>query len=362
MICFESLKLAGFRNFDDEAVSFVPGTNIILGHNGQGKSNLLEALYLLCTGRSFRTSHLKELIGFDKPGFYLDAVLKKNDISHHIQLELFPNKKKLTIDHTPYSNFHPLMGFLPVVIMTPEMKKIIDSGPLERRKFIDFLGSQLSRPYFESITRYHKALKQRNAALKLKQSCQVWEQLLAKEWVLIHNFRVNLIAALKLHAQTHLSKFPELEAEIQLQFKPSLQSHTPCFESLCDLYKFHRATEYNIGSSLYGPHRDDFDIILNGKLAENTASEGQKKMLIASLCFASFDLLNQQLGTQPLLLIDDYDAHFDLTRKHWICEELKALSQSFLTSPLDELNSDEGTVHIFKGKFDIPLRAALFTS
>lgn len=180
MIVFESIQLASFRNFDDEALHFQKGTNVILGENGHGKSNLLEALYLLCTGKSFRSSHLKELIKLDKQGFCLEAFVFKNDIKHRIYIEFYPHKKKLILDQTTYPHLHPLMGFLPVVIMTPEMKKIIDDGPQERRKFIDFLASQMSRSYFESITRYHKALKQRNATLKLKQDPLAWE----KSWLM----------------------------------------------------------------------------------------------------------------------------------------------------------------------------------
>ncbi len=353
MIEFDSLKLSGFRNFDDEILEFVPGTNIILGQNGHGKSNLLEALYLVCTGKSFRTSFIKELIGFNKTGFLVEASVKKQNIHHKIKIELYPHKKKLQINNTSYSHLHPLMGFLPVVIITPEMKKIIDGGPLERRKFIDFLASQLSKPYFESITRYHKALKQRNAALKFKQPSSMWEQLMAKEWIFIDSFRNKLIARLEKLSNDHLLKYPHLEAEIKLQYTRSTKDNTSLAseDAICKFYQMQKAQDLHAGTTLYGPHREDVTIILNGSKAELTASEGQKKMLVVALCLASYNLLQESLGLEPLLLIDDYDAHFDGIRKNWITSELKEMKQAFLTSPLDELTGQQGTFYIEKGKF-----------
>jgi DNA replication and repair protein RecF len=353
VIYFESLKLCSFRNFDDEYVEFAPGTNVILGQNGHGKSNLLEAIYLICTGRSFRTSHIKELVGFQKQGFYLEAVVQKNHIKHHIKIELYPHKKKLSIDNTQYPHFHPLLGFLPVVIITPEMKKIIDDGPLERRKFLDFLASQISRPYFEAITTYHKAIKQKNAALKLQQSTDVWDVLLSKQWLIISKFRQDLISKLEMLSNKHLAKHKQLQATISLKYTSSIKP-SQFFESPSDIMEFlkiHRHKEIHSQTSLYGPHREDIEIYLNHNLAATTASEGQKKMIIVALCLASLDIIKETTGTDPLMLIDDYDAHFDKARKTWVCDMLSQIKQSFLTSPLDELNSSEGTIYIEKGCF-----------
>jgi DNA replication and repair protein RecF len=356
VIRFESLKLSGFRNFDDEIINFSPGTNIILGQNGHGKSNLLEAIYLLCTGKSFRTSHLKDLINFNKQGFLIESTLLKNDILHSIKIEFYPQKKKLTIDGSHYPHLHPLMGFLPVVIMTPEMKKIIDDGPTERRKFIDFLGSQISRPYFESITRYHKALKQRNAALKLQQETRIWEIIMATEWLLIDRIRKELIRQLETLANHHLSQNQDLNAQIRLEHVSNIPNPAD-LEAVKALYAKQRSQELHVGSTFSGPHRDELIVYLNGRQAQSTASEGQKKMIVAALCFASFDLMKQILQIDPLFLIDDYDAHFDLVRKGWIQDQLKPLSQSFLTSPLTDLSEKDNALFLTAGKFHSPLFA-----
>lgn len=356
MIYFESLKLSGFRNFDDESVTFVPKTNVILGQNGHGKSNLLEAIYLICTGRSFRTYHIKELIGFHKEGFYLEAVIVKHQIKHHIKLELYPHKKKLSIDNTSYSNFHPLLGFLPVVIITPEMKKMIDHGPLERRKFLDLLASQISRPYFEAITTYHKAIKQKNAALKLNQDTEVWDKLIAKQWLFITSQRQNLIAKLETLANEHLKKEPYLEAHLSLSYTSSIKPDQ-FFQKQTDITTFlrcHKFKEVHAQTSLYGPHREDMAIFLNHKEATSTASEGQKKMIIVALCLASLTIIKEATGCTPLLLIDDYEAYFDKTRKNWVHDSLDLLDQTFLTSPLDELNAHKQTIYIENGCFKMP--------
>lgn len=353
MIYFESLKLCGFRNFNDESIAFAPGTNVILGQNGHGKSNLLEAIYLICTGRSFRTSHVKELIGFDKEGFYLEALIQKNHIKHHIKLELYPHKKKLSIDNTSYCHFHPLVGFLPVVIITPEMKKMIDHGPLERRKFLDLLASQISRPYFQAITTYHKAIKQKNAALKLHQNTDVWDHLIAEQWLIITSCRQELISKLEKLANEYLKKDPHLDAHLSLSYTSSIKPDQ-FFQKESDIIAFlkcHKFKELHAQTSLYGPHREDMAIGLNHKEAGSTASEGQKKMIIVALCLASLDLIKQSTGCTPLLLIDDYEAHFDKTRKNWVYETLDMLNQTFLTSPLEELNGHENAIYIQNGSF-----------
>jgi len=348
LICLQSLRLKAFRNFSAEIVTFAEGANTFIGQNGQGKSNLLEAIYLICTGRSFRTSHLKELIQFDASEFQLEATLLRRGIPQKIHLIQGLHKKKLWMNQTSYSHFHPLMGFIPVVIMTPEMKKIIDGGPDERRKFLNFLGSQLSRGYFESITRYHKAMKQRNAALKKKESTGIWEQLMSEEWLFIHVFRLKLIEKLHTRAAKYLSKYPELCAHLELHLKTEVPPELTQ-RSLMALYQKEKKLAEHLGFTLHGPHRDEIEIYLNHKPAHNTASEGQKKMLITALCFACFEILKEELEIEPLVLIDDYDAHFDGIRKTWIQESLQDLSQSFLTSPLDELSENKNAFTIHQG-------------
>ena len=354
MILFESIKVAGFRNLLEQDLTLAQGAQMFIGQNGHGKSNLLEALYLVATGRSFRTSSLKDLIGFDKKGFFIEAQVMKNNISHKIILEHHGTKKKLWIDQTSFSNFHPLMGFIPVVMITPDMKSLIDGSPQERRKFLDFLGSQLSRPYFEAITRYHKAMKQRNAALKDNQDTRVWEKLMAEAYAMIAPFRQKLKEELELLANNHLKKDPKLLAEISLHLKRSEKSQDLLLTSasIYEAYQKQKPLEMQLGTTLIGPHRDDLEIFLNQKPAAVSASEGQKKMLVVALCLASFDLLKKKLGIDPLLLIDDFDAHFDDIRTYWIKESIKDLPQSFLTSPKEAFFDTSSIYHIENGSIN----------
>lgn len=351
MIFFESLKIAGFRNLLEQEVNFAQGTQMFLGQNGQGKSNLLEALYLLATGKSFRTSSLKDLIGFDKKGFCLEATLIRNQIRHRIYLEHLGTKKKLIIDQTTHTNFHPLMGFIPVVMITPEMKYLVDGSPQERRKFIDFLASQLSRPYFEAITRFHKAMKQRNVCLKQKEDCVVWEKMMAECYAMIAPYRQKLIEELCIHANLHLKKDDKLDANLALYLKKGEKAKDleQSAKSYFEAYLQTRPLEMQLGTTLLGPHRDDLDIFLNQKLASITASEGQKKMIVVALSLAAFDLLKKKLGIDPLMLIDDFDAHFDTIRTEWIKQSLKDLPQSFLTTPKDPFFNVSKVFHVEKG-------------
>jgi DNA replication and repair protein RecF len=178
----------------------------------------------------------------------------------------------------------------------------------------------------------------------------VWELLLAKEWLEIEKHRVQFIEKIQNLSQGHLDAYPDLNAKLSLTYVPSLKQSPQTIQDVLRIYQKNKAQEIHTCTTLFGPHRDEIDIGLNGSKASQTASEGQKKMLIAAFSFACFDLLKQTLGTEPLFLIDDYDAHFDLVRKNWISSELKAMSQSFLTSPLTELGAHYEALFIHSGK------------
>lgn len=173
---------------------------------------------------------------------------------------------------------------------------------------------------------------------------------MAHEWIMIESKRRQIIQDLLTYARSHLLKYPELVADLNLVYKPSRNLQTLDEQNILELFRQTRAQEMHLGTTLIGPHRDDIDIYLNQQLAQTTASEGQKKMLVAALCFASADLIKETVGIDPLFLIDDYDAHFDHLRKEWIQKELSSYSQAFLTSPLADLSTQSSSLMIKHGK------------
>src|SRR3990167_7111875 len=161
----KSLYLHHFRNYEEELVVFQPGLNCIDGDNGSGKSNLLEALHLISTGKSFRTHRLYDLVHQEKTSFTLEALFLKGSISHHLHLSFGKEGRKLTYNETSYTSFLPLFGLLPFTLLCPEDISIFTGSPGERRRFLDLHIAQIDPLYLHHLGRYQKSLKQRNALL-----------------------------------------------------------------------------------------------------------------------------------------------------------------------------------------------------
>jgi DNA replication and repair protein RecF len=328
-VYLKSLYLRNFRNYKEAEVHFAPKLNVFYGDNAQGKTNLLEALYLIATGRSFRTQHLSELIRSGESFFFLEAQIIRDSVSQTVQVSFDGQNRQLRLDANSYTSFHPLLGILPSVLYTPCDIELISGSPTERRRFLNLHLAQSDPLYVHHLTRFWRAMKQRNCLLKSrrKEGIEPWEVEMASSAEYIVKAREEMIDELKdpLAAEGQKLTGGKETHELHLQISQSKNY-------LAQLQK-NRPREMELGMTLTGPHRDDLSLLIDGKSARLFASEGQKKTAVAALRLAEWGRLCQRVGANALMGIDDLGLHLDETRQTLLRSALDNLGQVFITTP-----------------------------
>ncbi|MCH9703156.1 MAG: DNA replication and repair protein RecF, partial [Chlamydiae bacterium] len=294
----KSLLLRNFRSYEETLIPFRPGVNFIFGENGRGKTNILEALYLLMTGRSFRTRHLDELIRFGQSSFYLELLFESNGIEQSLRMHHESGRRVLLHNKTPLSKLSALFEILKGTLLVPDDHLLIQGNPKVRRLYLDLQIAQTHPLYLHHLTRYQKAVKQRNTLLRRKQTktLDVWEEQMTESAAYLQKKRDETVE--------ELARF--LHNQIELSYLPSP----------CDAAKLEKSRERDLilGTTSLGPHKDDLTILLKERSARSFASEGQKRHTVASLRFAQWKRLNSLLPEKPLLLVDDVSMSFDPKR------------------------------------------------
>ncbi|MCB1083021.1 MAG: DNA replication/repair protein RecF [Simkania sp.] len=329
----KQLVLRNFRNYVDEAITFSPGVNLIYGKNGAGKTNLLEALYLLSTGRSFRTAHLTDLIRTDSSHFYIEAQFEKDGINQSLSIGLNGKNRKIHHNAATLSNFSHLLGILPSVLYAPTDSQLVAGAPIDRRRFLNIQLAQCDPLYVHHLMRYHKAMKNRNALLKAKteKSLDSWEEMMAHSAVYLMEKRAALIEGLKPKLQEFTKVLSDENDFFDLVYAPSISMKH--LDQLQTIFQKGRKKEFLLGTTLNGPHRDDFLISYNKTEAKIYASEGQKRTCVAALKLSERDRLTKE---EALLSIDDFGIHLDERRKSLLHTAISSVGQVFLTVPSDE--------------------------
>ncbi len=339
----KSLLLRNFRSYTSFEISFSPHTNVISGGNAEGKTNLLEAIHLISTGRSFRTLNLKELIKHKSSYFYLEAEFEKNSYKETVKIYYDGSRKKIIHNSNNYASFSSLLGLSPLVIHTPDDLHLIKGGPKLRRKFLNLHLAQKDPLYVHHYLRYLKALKQRNALLKknIPNLLRPFEVELAKSGAYLTLARNKFINEIQKPISDKIKKISNLNISTQIKYQSSIQIQDELSNTierfLMDLEK-NRKKDLIFKSTLIGPHRDDFSIFIDENTAKHFASEGQKKILLYALSFVQWRILEKKLNIKPLLLIDDFDAHLDDNHKNKIKKMLQNFSQVFVTIPSNSEN------------------------
>jgi DNA replication and repair protein RecF len=334
----KGLFLKDFRNYEEAFVEFSPTLNYLYGANAEGKTNLLEAIFLISTGKSFRTPKLTELIRSGANAFALGAEIEKGGISQIIEMRYDGREKQLRVNATTYRNFSPLLGMLPHVILTPEAIQFIQGAPLERRRFLDFHLAQSDPLYVHHYLRFIKAMKHRNHLLREKQQASIesWEELMAQSASYLIQERKRAIEELEPKVKKALLELSLQGEELALRYKPSLLLNdtgenlvTRIQNRLVRL----RAREMVLGQTLTGPHRDDLELFISGKEARNFASEGQKRSCLVAVRLGEWQRLFERTEARPLFSIDDFAVHLDASRQTFLEKQITGLGQVFLTSP-----------------------------
>ena len=346
MMQVTALILRNFRNYEEARLPLKSGLNLIQGKNGAGKTSLLEALCLLSTGRSFLTPPLPALIRKGTSYFYIEAEFVKDGVKQTLSIGYDGKGRKVHYNATPFQNLSSVLGILPSVLYCPKDSALISGSPQERRRFLNIQLAQTNPLYVHHLIRYHKAMKHRNALLKIKseQAIETWEQIMADSARFLMEKRKELVKALRPKVEEYSKFLSNGQDAFDLNYEPSISFKR--MEEIEALFHKQRPKELIIGSTLIGPHRDDLHITYHKKEAKTFASEGQKRTCIAALKMAEWEELKSRSETLPLFSIDDFGVHLDPDRTSLLQEKLSSFGQVLLTSPIE---TADGTLHIANG-------------
>lgn len=339
----EGIWLRDFRNYNDTLIKFSKNINIIYGENAQGKTNIIEAIFLCASGRSHRTKKDHELIRHNSEGYRLEIELVKKYEKIKIEMGYGAGKKKsIRINEIPIKKIGSLMGNLIAVIFSPEDLMIIKEGPSQRRRFIDITISQIKPAYFYDLQEYAKILLQRNALLKeiqknrsLIDTLDIWDRKMSQIASKIMKTREEFINVLDEITNRMHKKLTDGKEELNIKYSPSNKIKTKSNienieEELIKGLKENRNIELRRCTTMIGPHRDEYEIILNGMNLRTFGSQGQQRTSILSIKLSEVEIIKNEIGEYPVLLLDDVLSELDENRKKYLYNNLGEM-QTFIT-------------------------------
>ncbi|WP_129599574.1 DNA replication/repair protein RecF [Anaerophilus nitritogenes] len=356
-----NLKIIQFRNYHQLHIDFHPKLNIFVGDNAQGKTNILEAIYLSSTGKSFRTNKDRELIKFDKEKAYIKVDGKKKYTDITVEVKLEANKKKqIKVNGMILSRNTDILDNIYTVIFSPEDLKLVKEGPSERRKFIDMEISQIKPRYFHNLNQYYKVLIQRNNLLKkihnkkYMDTLEIWnDKLVELGSYLIHERSKFVQKMMPLSRLIH-RKITENKENLEIKYIESIPMKNTLEETIKNFKEqLKKSLEEDIqkGTTTMGPHRDDLGVFINGMDIRNFGSQGQQRTSALSLKLAEIELIKGETSEYPILLLDDVMSELDINRQKFLIQTLKDVQIFITTTEISYLNErDENKGYIFSVK------------
>ncbi len=329
----ESIELKNYRNYEKLHMDFSSGTNILYGDNAQGKTNVLEAVYVCSTTKSHRGSKDKEIIRFDEEEAHIKLNVRKSNVPYRIDMHLKKNKPKgIAINGVPIKKASELFGIVNVVFFSPEDLNIIKNGPSERRRFLDLELCQLDKLYVHSLVQYNRVLLQRNKLLKelnfrpeYKETLEVWDVQLLMYGKEIIRCREDFVGKLNgMVRKTHNQISGGREALV-LAYEPNVLV-SQFAEKLC----FNREMDIRLGTTTTGPHRDDISFLVDGIDIRKFGSQGQQRTAALSLKLSEIELVKQLVRDYPVLLLDDVLSELDGGRQEQLLAGIKDI-QTMIT-------------------------------
>lgn len=333
-----SLELTHFRNYNHFFIEFDSGVNIFIGDNAQGKTNIIEAIYLLSVCKSFRTHINDQMIHFDSEFARVKGHIFSNERNHHLEVFLSHKMKKAKADGVDILKISEYVGYFNTVVFVPDDLSLVKGSPSTRRKFIDLELSKISPIYVFYLTKYNQLLKERNEYLKLLYKkngkyddyLEVIDEQIAPIQLKIIEKRDLFIQRLAKKVKKVYEKMVSLNEDIEIQYECFTKKRD--MNIIIDHYKkgFERDKRYQ--STYYGIHKEDLKILINGKNAGQFASQGQQRSIVLSIKIALIELIKEEIGEYPVLLLDDVLSELDDARKTKLLDILNNRIQTFITT------------------------------
>ena len=322
------IKLSNFRNYKFQEIELNKNINIFYGENAQGKTNIIESIYLCCMGKSFRAKKDNDLIKFNENGTKVEVNFVKSDRNGKITAEI-NDKKIFRLNGVKQNKISDIIGKINCIIFTPSDIDIVKSGPLRRRKFIDMMISSLKPNYLHILNDYNKVVEQRNNYLKqIKidnkpiEMLDIWDEQLADLSCRIYNYRniyINKIKEKIGDIHNMITNCGYNKEDLKLKYISTGTNKETFLKNLCKS----RNVDIERGYTGVGVHRDDIIIYLNSKPVSVFGSQGQQRTVVLSIKLAELQVVADEIGDSPILLLDDFMSELDEKRRTVLLEKIK---------------------------------------
>ena len=349
----EKIKLQNFRNYKQLELNLNKNINIIYGNNAQGKTNILESIFLCSFGKSFRTTKEKEMIKFDETNLVVEVFYQKKDRNGKIKIEI-GDKKQIYLNGIKIKKLSELLGNVNIVIFTPDDINILKDGPAGRRRFLDMMIGQLRPNYVYNLNMYLKTIEQRNNYLrqireenKPEEMLEIWDEKLAEYAQIIFNYRNEFIKKIVNKINKIHSEITENKETLEIEYISNCENK----ENYLKLLKERRKLDIIKGFTTKGIHRDDFMIYINEKEVGTYGSQGQNRTVVLSLKLAELNVIYDEIGEYPILLLDDFMSELDIERRKNFLNNIKN-TQVILTGTekIDLPNLEYNLYNVKKGE------------
>ncbi len=321
----EKIKLSNFRNYIEQEIKLDKNINILYGNNAQGKTNIIEAIYLSAIGKSCRTSKDKELININK-GFAVDEIkYSKKDREGTIKVEI-SDKKQISVNGIKAKKMSEVLGNINIVLFTPDDIDIFKEGPSRRRKILDVMISQLRPNYLYNLNMYNKVLEQRNNYLKQikfenkqEELLSIWEEKLADYAEVIYNYRKEFVEKIKEKIVDIHKKITDNKEILRIEYVSNFLNR----ENFIKTLEKNRKLDIIKGFTGKGVHRDDLKLYINDEEIEIYGSQGQRRSTILSIKLSELEIIKEEIEEMPILLLDDFMSELDKERREKFLEDVK---------------------------------------
>ena len=319
-----------FRNINKCEIEFSPGVNLLHGNNAEGKTNVIEGIYLFSRGKSFRAREDSELVGFGKEGFSLSIEYSDSFGDGRLEYSLFGRERQRKKNGYKIGRVAEMIGSFRSVLFQPDNLSLVKGGPEERRSFLDVAISQCEPSYIKYYSDYKKALTERSCILKFLQKgmpvdrleLDSWSSIMADYASYVYLMRIEYLKKISLEAEKIMKEISSDRESLSFEYHSDIQTESNNREKIREEYKRILSSsldrEISAGVTLFGPHREDIKIYINGKEAKSFASQGQQRSVVLSMKLAEGAVIKEKFGEEPVYLFDDVLSELDEKRKKYL--------------------------------------------
>ena len=344
----KKIKLQNFRNYNEQEIILNNNINVFFGQNAQGKTNIVESIFICSLGKSFRTNKEKELIKFNENNTRIEMEYEKKDRNGKINYNI-GDKKEIFINDVKIKKLSEILGNINIVLFSPEDINILKEGPSQRRKFINMLISQVRPKYIYNYNMYFNVLEQRNNYLKKIEKnnfdeslIDIYDEKLAEYGIIINKYRKEFIDKIKGKINIIHKNITEEKEEIKIKYISDCESKELFMKKL----KESRIKDIERGYSTCGIQRDDIYFFINGKKVDVYGSQGQQRTTILSLKLCELEIIEDEIDEKPILLLDDFMSELDEKRKNNFLNNMK--NMQIIITCTEKLSNEKLKIKEFK--------------